>query len=87
VEFYLLRRAITERIGRTSLPAGRLLRLWGAGLTAGVAGFAVLQLMPAAHHMIRGLAALGTFAVVYGAATVALGVPEAKAIASRVLRR
>ncbi len=87
VEFYLLRRAITERIGRTSLPPGRLLQLWGAGLAAGAAGFAVLQLMPAAHHMLRGLVALGTFAVVYGASTVALGVPEATAIASRVLRR
>jgi putative peptidoglycan lipid II flippase len=87
VEFYLLRRAITARIGPTSLPPGALIRLWGAGLTAGAAGFAVMRVLTTSHHMIRGIAALGTFAVLYGAVTMALGVPEAKAIASRVLRR
>ena len=87
VEFYLLRRAITARIGRTALPAGALVRLWGAGLTGGAAGFAVMQLMAPSHHMVRGLLALGTFALVYGVTTIALGVPEAKALAARVVRR
>lgn len=87
VEFYLLRRAITARIGATSLPAGTLVRLWGAGLMAGVTGFAVMRLLMGSHHLIRGTAALGTFALVYGALTLALGVPEAKGIAARVLRR
>jgi len=87
VEFYLLRRAITERIGPTALPAGRLARLWGAGLVAGAAGFGAMHLLGASHHMVRGLAALGTFALVYGAGTVALNVPEARALSGRVLRR
>ena len=87
VEFYLLRRAITARIGRTALPAGALVRLWGAGLAGGAAGFGVMQLIAASHHMVRGLLALGTFALVYGVITVALGVPEAKALAARVVRR
>ncbi len=86
-EFYLLRRAITERIGPTALPAGRLARLWGAGLVAGAAGFGAMHLLGASHHMVRGLAALGTFALVYGAGTVALNVPEARALSGRVLRR
>ena len=46
-----------------------------------------MQLFAGSHHMVRGLAALGTFALVYGVITVALGVPEAKGLASRVLRR
>ena len=87
VEFYLLRQAITARIGPTALPAGRLVRLWGAGLVAGAAGFGMMHLLGANHHMVRGLVALSTFALVYGAGTVALGVPEASALASRVLRR
>jgi putative peptidoglycan lipid II flippase len=87
VEFYLLRRAITARIGRTSLPPGVLLRLWTAGLTAGAAGFGVMNLLGTSHHMVRGLASLSTFAVVYGVAAVALGIPEAKAIVARVRRR
>ena len=87
VEFYLLRRAITARIGATALPAGTLVRLWGAGLVAGAAGFAVMQLLVGRHHLIRGTAALGTFAVSYGLITLALGIPEAKGIAARARRR
>ena len=87
VEFFLLRRAITARIGRTALPVSTLARLWGAGLLGAAAGYGVMLLFGSAHHMLRGLAALSTFALVYGALTVALGVPEAKGIAARVLRR
>ncbi len=87
VEFFLLRRAITARIGRTALPVSTLVRLWGAGLLGAAAGYGVMLLFGSAHHMMRGLAALATFALVYGALTVALGVPEAKGIAARVLRR
>jgi hypothetical protein len=43
--------------------------------------------MGGGHHMVRGLASLATFALVYGVATVALGVPEARALSNRVLRR
>ena len=87
VEFFLLRRAITARIGRTALPVSTLARLWGAGLLGAAAGYGVMLLFGSAHHMMRGLAALATFALAYGALTVALGVPEAQAIAARVLRR
>jgi putative peptidoglycan lipid II flippase len=87
VEFYLLRRAITARIGPTSLPGGRLVQLWGAGLLGAAAGYGVVLAMGGGHHMVRGLASLATFALVYGVATVALGVPEARALSNRVLRR
>jgi putative peptidoglycan lipid II flippase len=87
VEFYLLRRAITARIGRTALPPTILVRLWGAGLAGAGVGYGVLLLFGTAHHMIRGLASLSAFALVYGLLTVALGVPEAKGLAARVLRR
>jgi hypothetical protein len=40
-----------------------------------------------AHQMLRGTAALALFAVVYGIVTLALGVPEARALAGRVRRR
>jgi putative peptidoglycan lipid II flippase len=87
VEFYLLRRAISARIGRTGIAASRLVKLWGSGLLAGVAGFAVLHFMSPAHQTVRGLISMATFALVYGIATLALGVPEAKALAGRVIRR
>lgn len=87
LEFLLLRRSITARIGKTGIALGGLLRLWGAGLLAGAAGFGVMRIMNPAHQTVRGIAALLVFALIYGIVTVALGVPEAKGIAARVLRR
>jgi putative peptidoglycan lipid II flippase len=87
LEFGLLRRAIGARIGRTGVSGATLVRLFGASLVAGAAGWGVMTLGAGLHHMPRGLAAIGAFAVVYGASTLALGVPEAKAIVARVRRR
>ena len=87
LEFMLLRRAITARIGKTGIARTALLKLWGCGFLAGVAGWAVMRAMDPSHQTIRSIVALVTFAIVYGITTVALGVPEAKGIAARVLRR
>jgi putative peptidoglycan lipid II flippase len=87
LEFLLLRRSITGRIGHTGIAPSALARLWGAGLLAGIAGWGVMQLLDPSHQMARGIAALSVFALVYGLATLALGVPEARALASRLRRR
>ena len=87
LEFLLLRRAISRRIGPTGIPRMALARLWTAGLLAGAAGFGIMLLLDPRHQMLRGLTALVTFAIVYGAITVALGVPEARALMGRVTRR
>jgi putative peptidoglycan lipid II flippase len=87
VEFYLLRRSITRRIGPTGIPRTALLRLWTAGLLAGGAGWAAMQLLDPRHQMVRGIAALGVFSLVYGLVTLALGVPEATGLLGRVMRR
>src|SRR5690349_2350061 len=87
VEFLLLRRALTRRIGPTGIARSLLVRLWGAGLLAGGAGWVVLQQLDPSHQMLRGFAALGTFSAVYGLVTLALGVPEARALVRRVGRR
>jgi putative peptidoglycan lipid II flippase len=86
IEFLLLRRAITARIGRTGLARSTLLRLWGGGLLAGAAGYGVMRLLDPRHQTVRGFAALGTFAVVYGIVTLALGVPEARGVVARFRR-
>lgn len=87
LEFLLLRRAISRRIGQTGIPRMALARLWIAGLAAGAAGWGVMLVLDPRHQMVRGIAALLTFAVVYGAITVAFGVPEARALMGRVTRR
>ncbi|MDB4913585.1 MAG: integral rane protein MviN [Gemmatimonadetes bacterium] len=87
VEFYLLRRAIGRRIGHTGMPLGQLARLWGAGILAGLCSLAETRTLHSEHAFLVGLLAMGTFTLVYGATTVALGVPQAIRISSRLLRR
>jgi putative peptidoglycan lipid II flippase len=87
LEFLLLRRAINARIGVTGIPRSTLARFWGASLVAGGAGWGVMQLAHALPHVPRGLAAITAFALVYGAASLALGVPEARALVARIRRR
>jgi putative peptidoglycan lipid II flippase len=87
VEFLLLRRAMAARIGRTGMPSSRLFALWIAALVAGAAGFALARLDFGHGHLVSGTLAMLAFAVVYGVLTLALGVPEARVLVSRVRRR
>ena len=87
VEFYLLRRSIGRRIGRTGMARGHLVKLWSAGILAGLCALGVVHAFHNTHVFAGGVVAMATFALVYGAATVALGIPQATQIASRVLRR
>lgn len=87
VEFYLLRRAITARIGPTGAPRAMLVRLWGAGLVAGAVGWTAMHFLSPAHQSLRSIVALASFAIVYGLITLALGVPEARGLLGRVIRR
>ncbi len=87
VEFVLLRRGVTARIGETGIAGALLLKLFGSGLAAGATGYGAMWLLRGGHHSVRGAAALAVFTIIYGMGTLALGVPEAKGIAGRVLRR
>jgi putative peptidoglycan lipid II flippase len=87
VEFWLLRREIARRIGATGMQPQRVLALWGAGIVAGVLGLGVTHLWAPVSSLVTSTLAIVAFAVVYGAVTLALGVPEARAIVARVRRR
>jgi putative peptidoglycan lipid II flippase len=80
VEFELLRRALVRRIGPLELPGGRLLALWAIAGLAVLAGWGMLLLLPQAHPVIRALASLGTFGVVYLAVAWVAGVPQARGL-------
>ncbi len=86
VEFLLLRRALTRRIGPTGIAGALLIRLWGSSLIAGVAGFGVMQVMSPRHQLVRGATAILVFCIVYGAVTLALAVPETRGLVARVRR-
>jgi putative peptidoglycan lipid II flippase len=89
VEFVLLRRSLNRQIGRTGLAAGYVGRLWGAAALAAAAAWALRLSAPvgALPTVLRASLVLGAFAVVYGGAAAALGVPMAREIVARVRRR
>ena len=58
-----------------------------ASLVAAAAGWGVTRLPITAPRAVRGALAIAAFAAVYGAVTLALGVPQARAIVARVRRR
>ncbi len=87
IEFYLLRRALNRRIGRTGLPLRYTSQLWLAALVAvGVAWAAKLSL-PAWHPVIIAVLVLGPYGLVFLGLTLAFGLPEARQAVDRVLRR
>jgi putative peptidoglycan lipid II flippase len=87
IEFALLRRAISRRIGSVGVVGSTAILVWMASLVAATAGWGVTRLPLAAPRAVQGALAIAAFALVYGAVTLALGVPQARAIAARVRRR
>jgi putative peptidoglycan lipid II flippase len=87
VEFWLLRRSITRRIGRTGTTRRQLFTLWGAGILAGIVGLAITRLWSGGRSLVGSVLAIAAFSLVYGLVTLALGVPEARALVARVSRR
>jgi putative peptidoglycan lipid II flippase len=85
IEFLLLRRGITQRIGAADTPAGYLPRLWGAAAVA--AGLALLvKRVLHLHPVPEAAVVLSVFGATYLGATLILRVPEATAQLRRVAR-
>jgi putative peptidoglycan lipid II flippase len=84
IEFHLLRRALNRRIGRTGLPLGFSVRLWGSALVAAGAGLALRSLLPVQHPLVLAIFLLGTYGALYLALTAGLGVAEAGGLLRRL---
>ncbi len=83
VEMLLLRRTLNARIGRTGLPAAYTIKLWTAALAGAAAAWAVKLYVPLLHPVLTAAIVLSPYGVVFFAATLALGIPEA----SEAIRR
>lgn len=86
VEFYLLRRSMNLRIGRTGIAAPHLFRLWSAALIAAGAGWALLQVVGSWAPVPRACVVLAGFAAAYLGITALLGVDEVRDVADRFRR-
>jgi putative peptidoglycan lipid II flippase len=94
VEFFLLRREMDRRIGRTRLVGSRMARLWGAAIVAAMIpwtykiyvnrGAPILSAHETAvQSKLLALLLLATYGVAYLAFTAAFGIPEAKNVVDR----
>ncbi len=90
VEFVLLRRALSERIGNISLPGDFILKLWLiAFIGAGLAYF-IKEIVGSAHPLLLAFLTLPVFGAIYFGGSSLLNIDEAKKIlfpALNLLRR
>ena len=84
VEFYLLRRNLSLRLGPTGVPPRFLAKLWGSSAAAAAAAWVVKVAIERQHPLVVALFSLGMFGVAYLAITVALGVPQARRLIGRI---
>ena len=83
VEYRLLRRALSGRIGATGLDRGHLARLWSSAVLGAAAGWLVRSALPALHPIPAAALILGVFGATYLGAAALLGVPQARGLLRR----
>jgi putative peptidoglycan lipid II flippase len=94
VEFYLLRREMDKRIGRTRLVPARMVRLWGAALAGAAIPWAYKLVVDrgapiltahetAVRSKLMALALLSVYGLTYLGITAAFGIPEARNVFDR----
>jgi putative peptidoglycan lipid II flippase len=86
VEFYLLRRTLNRRIGRTGLPAAFVVKLWAAALASAGAGLAIKLTIGRHHPFIIAIVVLIPYGLLYFALAWLFGIGESGQIVSRVTR-
>jgi putative peptidoglycan lipid II flippase len=86
IEFALLRRSLNQRIGRTGLAGSYVIKLWIAALVSACIGWAFKLSLGELHPIPLATVVLGGYGVAYFALTYLLGMEEAKAVISRILR-
>ena len=87
IEFLLLRSRLNRRIGVTGLPKQYVAMLWLSAAVAAGTAFLIRRELTGTHRFVFAAAVLGAYGVVYGAVTLALRIPEARALVARASRR
>lgn len=87
VEFFLLRRALSERIGYVSIAASDAVKLWGVAAVAGIAGFAVKYAIGLAHPRLSGVLILAMYGSIYLGGTYRLGIEQSRQTVTRLRAR
>ncbi len=86
VEFYLLRRSLNQRIGRTGLSAPFVGKLWTAALAGAALALGVKLLLPTVHPVVTAALVLIPYGLTYFFVTTLFGLPEARTVVRRFAR-
>ncbi|HEX8180619.1 MAG TPA: murein biosynthesis integral membrane protein MurJ [Pyrinomonadaceae bacterium] len=86
VEFYLLRRKLNRRIGRTGLPASFVVKLWVAAAAGAAAGWGIKLALPTRQPFIVAALVLIPYGLIYFAVTFLFGLPELRTLLNRLTR-
>lgn len=84
LEFLLLRRGMSRRIGAIESPAGYFGRLWFAAFVAAIVAWTVRVMLHPHRPLITALVVLLPYGLAYLLLTIALGIEEARALQRRV---
>jgi len=86
VEFYLLRRALAQRIGPTRVAASVTLRLWVAAFLAAAIAWGFKLGISSAHTVLTGLVIIAVYGVSFLLIATLMGIPEANELTARLRR-
>ena len=87
VEFLLLRRALTQRLGAFNLKMAFVIRLWGIAGVAAAGGFLLKNLLPPLYPAVTGGLVLGFYGVLYLGAAMVFKLGEGAVLRRSVLKR
>lgn len=87
VEFVLLRRGLTRRIGRTGLKVRYVVQLWIAALGSALLASLARLVIPTSRPLLLAALSLTTFGVAYLLLASAQQIPEARLLTSKLRRR
>jgi len=87
VEWALLRARLARHVGRCGVEARLLARMFAAALVAALAGHSARLLLAGAHPLFLAVATAAVFGAAYYSAGHVLGLPDARAVLARLLRR
>jgi putative peptidoglycan lipid II flippase len=87
IEWAALRKSLGKSVGHVGARTSALIKMFGAAVIAAAVGRGIAWVTPGMGHIPRGVAVLAPTGVLYLGLTYAIGLPQARALASRVLRR
>jgi putative peptidoglycan lipid II flippase len=87
VEFTLLQKGLRARIGHVGVNLSFLLQIWIAALLASAAGHGLAYLLGPRNHIFLAVVVLTLYAIVYFGVTLAMKLPEARAMIAIFGRR